>query len=908
MVKSPFPTGFLGVDLEYDGVWNSVGTDLDQEGVSVAHGARSEGGTADVSSLEFRVKNGDGKYSPRNPNSALYGKIGRNTPARATAALGAPWLNFEESVAAWATTPDTAALSITGDIDLRWHGRRDSWASSMDVVSKYVTTSNQRSYLWRFEEDGTLAFFWSTDGVTLLSPARSTASIPPWAGEIALRVTLDVNNGASGRTIRFYYADDLAATWIQLGEDVVQAGTTSIFNSTAETTIGKNTYSAAGTPPVRVYGWEIRNGIGGTLVSSRNISDLAVTGAATFADVQGNTWTMTNSSVTNRHTLAVAEVAEWPIEWDRKGAPSAFTNVEASGVTRRLGQGAQPIDSPIYRAITTATNPNLKAYWPMEEGEDADSFAPAIRGTRAGWVGAPDRASYAGFGGSKPLPVLRTTRVRFRVPAYADTDQVQARFLFHKPSSGWSSAQTICEVHMQSFGLESVTLLTGATPGHLRFLGRDSDGVQLFDSTTTDWDVEDRDVRVSIELTQDGADTDWRVSVDGTNGFGLELTGTLVGTGFGRCTSVLFNPNRNDMDVAIGHLTVESSTSNVHDVPVEILNGYQGESSRDRISRLCSEHDIVLYARGRDSGAVPMGPQPSDTFLAVVEDAAAADGGLLHDNPVALGLRMRRLHSMGSQSPVTIPYTDNLVIPFEPSDDDALTRNRVAVDTPRGARAVSEATSGALSTLAPPDGVGLYEESLTLNLNTDDMVDRHADWAVHVGTWDEGRYPTLGVDLAHPTLLANSVLTREVLSLSPGDRLVITNPPTWLPPTSVDVLVMGVQVDVTPLHVRLTWTCVPARPYKVGYWNHPQHRWSAAGTVLTSSVTTTGTSLSLTVPDDLSWTHADGDYDITIGGELMTVTNVVGTTMTVTRSVNGVVKAHSAGAAVALAEPSFYPR
>jgi len=187
------------------------------------------------------------------------------------------------------------------------------------------------------------------------------------------------------------------------------------------------------------------------------------------------------------------------------------------------------------------------------------------------------------------------------------------------------------------------------------------------------------------------------------------------------------------------------------------------------------------------------------------------------------------------------------------------------------------------------------------------MVDRHADWAVHVGTWDEGRYPTLGVDLAHPYFLANPVLTRQLLSLTPGDRLVITNPPSWLPPRSVDVLVMGISADITPHHLRLQWSCVPARPYRVGYWN-AGHRWGSDGTVLTSSVTTTATALSLTPPANVTWTHADGDYDITVGGELMTVTNVVGNTMTVTRSVNGVVKTHAAGAAVALADPSHYAR
>jgi hypothetical protein len=255
-----------------------------------------------------------------------------------------------------------------------------------------------------------------------------------------------------------------------------------------------------------------------------------------------------------------------------------------------------------------------------------------------------------------------------------------------------------------------------------------------------------------------------------------------------------------------------------------------------------------------------------------------------------------------------IPYEDNKVIPFTPSDDDALTRNRATVERPNGTRATKELITGPMSIQPPPLGVGLYDEAVTLNLAEDEDVEADAAWRVHVGTWDEGRYPELGVDLADPRIIADPVLIRDLLALTPGDRLVIENPPPWLPPRSVDVLVMGVSMDITPHHLRIVWSCVPARPYRVAYWN-AGHRWSAEGTVLSAGVSDTATTLPLTLPGQYGWTHADGDYDILVGGELMTVTNVTGgDSMTVTRSVNGVVKTHAAGAPVALADPSFYVR
>ncbi len=58
-------------------------------------------------------------------------------------------------------------------------------------------------------------------------------------------------------------------------------------------------------------------------------------------------------------------------------------------------------------------------------------------------------------------------------------------------------------------------------------------------------------------------------------------------------------------------------------------------------------------------------------------------------------------------------------------------------------RAVAE--TGPLSVLPPPDGVGIYDESVTLSLATDDQPERIAQWRVHLGTWDEARYPTITV-------------------------------------------------------------------------------------------------------------------------------------------------------------------
>jgi hypothetical protein len=63
-------------------------------------------------------------------------------------------------------------------------------------------------------------------------------------------------------------------------------------------------------------------------------------------------------------------------------------------------------------------------------------------------------------------------------------------------------------------------------------------------------------------------------------------------------------------------------------------------------------------------------------------------------------------------------------------------------------------------------------------------------------------------------------------------------------------------------------------------------------------------------PSGPLWSANDGAFDIRVGGEVVTVTAISGAsspqTFTVTRSVNGVVKAHSGGAAVELDQAPVY--
>jgi hypothetical protein len=92
--------------------------------------------------------------------------------------VGAGALNLPGAVGSYASTPDTLANSVTGDLDLRaWIAPTD-WtpAALQEIIDKSASDSSQFSYLLRLNTDGTLNLYWSTNGTTL-SSVTSTAAV-----------------------------------------------------------------------------------------------------------------------------------------------------------------------------------------------------------------------------------------------------------------------------------------------------------------------------------------------------------------------------------------------------------------------------------------------------------------------------------------------------------------------------------------------------------------------------------------------------------------------------------------------------------------------------------------------------------------------------------------------------------
>lgn len=228
----------------------------------------------------------------------------------------------------FASAPDSAALDITGDIDIRVKVALDDWTPQFTNVLISKSFGNvDRAYNFYVGTTGTLAIQWSSDGgTTNLFTAISTIATGFTDGSTKwVRVTLDVDNGASGRDIKFYTSDD-GTNWTQLGNTVTQAGTTSIFASAALLQIGVRGAGGVATASAdfangTFYRAQVLNGIGGTTAFDADFSAVPADSFA-FTESSANAATVTltttrysfglpNMTITGTTTLATQANRTW---------------------------------------------------------------------------------------------------------------------------------------------------------------------------------------------------------------------------------------------------------------------------------------------------------------------------------------------------------------------------------------------------------------------------------------------------------------------------------------------------------------------------------------------------------------------------------------------------------------------
>ena len=934
VVAAVFPQAPLDAMTELDlaGTWTSITSYVYQRAdTTITRGRQDESTQTQPSTLTQTWNNRDGRFSAKNPLGAYYGSFGRNTPIRVSVPDQGAYLRLEDDATSYISCPASAGIEIAGDFDVRLDMKLTSW-HKCTLAARY--DGGTAAWWWGLNDDATLGFWWYDSGGTA---RQVTSTVPvPYYGRFALRVTVAASSG----TATFYTAPTISGSWTQLGQPVDTAGT-SVRGGTSPIHVGYSADFAStgfgfGGLQGRVYAFQLLNGIGGTVEAGPDFTT-ATAGASTFTDAQSNTWTLQGTAeFSGRLYRGHFELAATPQAWDPTGS-DIYCQIQGGGLLRRLQQNTQTLGSVFYRAFTQTDAPDdLVAYWSCEDGNALASgavpanptqWASAVPGVAAGtFTGTPGFASDESFLCSQALPTVSGSRWHFRLPSRATADSANVfRFLLHMPSASDTNNAVIARMYTTgTIGRFDLVYTTG---GNLTVVGYDQTGSQLFSNGPATFGTSGTDgtpVWCSLELQTSGGDVQYSVvELEPGASTGFDTTGTVAGS-VGNATELVINGDLTHslQSTAAGQVTYQATWESMFDF-YQQLDAYQGESAGNRFYRLCGEQGVPCRLIGPADDSVVMGAQTTLAFADLLQEVADADAGMIYEPREALALGYRSRASLQNQAAaVTLDYSQaELADPVGETEDDQYTMNDVTVtrayaSTGGGTGSSAEVAiqSGPLSVQAPPNGVGEYPNAATQNLFADSQCYDAAGWLAWTGTVNDPRYPQIQVNLARQETLASSTLGYEVQYTDIGDRFTVGNTPAWLPPDGITQLVNGETETLNAFVYDIAWCGIPELPYETGTLGNLVFGVDTDGSTLHASATSTATSITVdttAASPTYLWTTNSGDwpFDIEVGGERMTVTAISGSsspqTFTVTRSVNGVVKAQAAGTAVSLFSPAI---
>lgn len=899
-------------ELYVDGAWADISTDVQhRDTMSIRRGKSEYASQAAPSQLGLSLDNRTGKYSPRNPLSTYFGKIGRNTPIRVSRQVDPVY---------------DAVSSTSGTGDLSWTHTGTTPTGVLVYVWQYDTNVGQINSVTYGGVPMTRVIF----GLFTMGAFQAVGyaywlnrDIPP--GDQT--VVVDTN------AVKNRYASAITVTG---GETAELEFTTTAYSIATPTT---NPFTTKTTTHRSIIFGTLLSELddGSTIVPQVGYTQLDELDIGTETVNTDRTtlvlppalysigWTQTPAAHWGIMGVAVravsyrfwGEVSSFPPKWDLTGN-DAWVPIEAAGILRRLGQGTDPAETGLKAFITPQTG--LFRYWPLDGAAGTQyslDIAPIwgqATNFRFRGEGGGGNFQYGQDLGSK---YLGTGMAFFNSDSWPMRGDVATGypnwafdFVFQQIGNMGAFALTCADYSGTAWNLtfDAGVAQVSFDDGVTGLIGFSPTGVlpSLLDTLPH---------HVRLKLLKSGADTAWTLYIDGdVVDSGSQAAYNVDGLSLFR---MFINRDPGEQYINLAHIAVWSdATSEIWPSAADVTlaaQGYAGEPAGDRMQRICDLADIPLTITGDPADTVLMGPQYSEAKLTQIRDAESTDLGILSEPRDALSLSYRTRSSLYNQAPTaTIDYSANeLAPPFDPVDDDQATHNDITATRRDGDSYRLADTTSALSTLDPPLGVGRYKDEVTVNVETDEQLAGMAGWLLHLGTLDEARYPAVTVNLRAPDVVANTALSDALPALDIGDRIVITNADSVNIYDDVSLLVLGYSEDLSPYEHTITFNCIPESSYDVALWGSAvgsgPDRYDTGGSSLTAGVTSSATSLSVaTATGHALWTTAAGEFpfDIAVAGERMTVTNITGAsspqTFTVTRSVNGVVKAQSTGAAVRL--------
>ena len=262
---------------------------------------------------------------------------------RVTRALPVPGLQLPGASGDYASTPDNAALDITGDIELRALAAADDWSLAADqtLIGKFST--GQLSY--RLGVNAGEPFFQASANGTSFFTYFAGRELPVEAGEqVAIRVIYDASDGAGNSVARFYYGPSIDGPWTLLGTDTVIA-TVTIFSGTAVLEVGSRNAGTADRFTGSIAAAMVISDPFGTPVEVANPDFAAeADSTASFSDDAGRTWTVNgNAEILTGDVLEADSITP-----DNDGL-TILKSIKYPALNRSLGV------APAYRPVQMAS-------------------------------------------------------------------------------------------------------------------------------------------------------------------------------------------------------------------------------------------------------------------------------------------------------------------------------------------------------------------------------------------------------------------------------------------------------------------------------------------------------------------------------------------------------------------------
>jgi hypothetical protein len=891
------PTGTVD---SWDPYWRDITKDVRvSAGISVDEGIPDEANQADPSTAVMTLNNGASKvagtlgqrgcYSPRNPLGPYYGQLAKNTPLRVRLQRGRDTFARARPLG-WGTSDSGIAWSGNTNAALSTDGTRGLMTGTGGI------TTAVNAGAWDFEATFTVAIdalpTATGDAIILFNFRRSgtTNTYRLWIDWVAggnLIVWLERIVGGVSTFLASPTVDSPAIT----GPYKVRIKAEGGF-------IGARVWRSANPEPT-TWQVDVRNegaynldntALGTNIQFNFAKSSAPVTNVAYFSDLTINTYPF------------VGTVPEWPVRWD-KSANDSWVPLKAAGVLRRLQQGKSPIRSPFYSYVDSL---NPSALWMLEDESGANLVASSTPAASAGTFYESDPAGWDGtvFGGtSSQYTVGDLTTISGTLPRMTPNGAWLGWFAFYMPVLPVTNP-IIFRVRASGTCTVWDVRVSDDFGGVIYLVGVNSSGTVIHNVsanyTPGQWVVGQVEIQqtggnftgrivayhVGTGVTTGGTSTAVAGSIGSPNGWSI-----YGSTGFqeGAAGPVAFFPFI--PSVNIGSLLAAA-------------RGFAGETAAARVLRLATERGVRmdLISGGRDT---LMGIQGPETLLDLLGEAAETDMGLLTEFRGGLRYRTRgRRYSQNVRMALDFS-AGHIKNPPEPTDDDQRIRNDITVERKGGgsARAIDTASV---------DANDLYDESVTINPSTDDVLPGHAGWRLHLGTWDEVRWPSVTIDCARNAQASNFL--ERATALDPGAHITLANPPVELPGGTIRLLVEAIAHRFGPYEWTMELTCSPYTPWMVpnivdttSLFNRVDLVGSTLGSA--EAATAVGATDTWTITNTgRDWSTTAVPYYWRVGGEVVQVTAISGTgtqTATVVRGVEGFTKAHTIGETVSLAYPLY---